>query len=92
MKDVQGIQRGRCNAACCECEEYRTSSQSSLVRCEYCNHTPVDHVRIIVLGACSSCGKDDCNEYQSEDPNSYTDCEYCGCPAQMHSGADKREF
>lgn len=91
MKDVQGIQRGKCNS--CECEEYRTSpQQSSNLRCEYCNHTPVEHVKIIELGACISCGKDECNKYQSEDPNQYTDCAYCGCSAQGHSGAEKCEF
>ncbi len=90
MKDIQGSQRGKCNT--CECEEYRTSpTQPGQLRCEYCNHTPVEHVRIIELGACSSCGKDECDKYQSEDPNSYTDCEYCGCPAHMHAGADKRK-
>ena len=91
MKDIQGVQRGKCNT--CECEEYRTSpTQPGQLRCEYCNHTPGEHVRIIALGACSKCGKDECNKYQSEDPNSYTDCEYCGCPAHTHAGADKRTY
>ncbi len=90
MKDIQGVQRGKCNT--CECEEYRTSpTQPGQLRCEYCNHTPGEHVKIIELGACSSCGKEHCDKYQSEDPNSYTDCEYCGCYAQLHAGADKRK-
>ena len=91
MKDIQGVQRGKCNT--CECEEYRTSPkpQPGQLRCEYCNHTPGEHVKIIELGACSSCGKEECDKYQSEDPNSYTDCAYCGCPAHTHAGADKRK-
>ena len=96
MKDIQGIQRGKCNSAGCECEEYRTVSSSSgggggKLRCEYCNHTPVDHVKIIELGACSKCkaSGEDCDKYESDDPNSYTDCAYCGCGANHHAGAEK---
>ena len=97
MKDIQGIQRGKCNS--CECEEYRPpppseeSSDKKLVRlrCEYCNHTPVEHVKIIKLGACKKCGDENCTEYESEEPNSYTDCQYCGCEAKYHDGADKCE-
>lgn len=89
MKDVQGIQRGKCKDTSCECEEYRTSPQAQDLRCEYCNHTPVEHVRIIELGACKICGKDECDKYQSDDPNSYTDCGYCGCGANQHAGAEK---
>ena len=86
MKDVQGIKRGKCNA--CECEEYRTppSDSPSKFRCEYCNHTPVEHVKIIKLGKCK-CG--DCEKYQSEEENSYTECGYCGCEASDHAGAEK---
>ena len=98
MKDVQGIQRGKCNASGCECEEYRTSSgdgQSSSAsgkfRCEYCDHTPVQHVKIIELGECRSCGKDNCEKYEFEDPNSYQNCAYCDCPANAHAGAEKCE-
>jgi len=86
MKDIQGIQRGKCNS--CECEEYRAPSASGVLRCEYCNHTPGEHVRMVDLGACNKCGKDNCDKYVSEDPNSYTDCQYCGCGANHHEGAD----
>lgn len=89
MKDVQGIQRGKCNDPGCECEEYIAHKGSGSLRCEYCNHTPAQHVKIIALGACSSCGKDNCASYESEDPNKYTDCEYCGCKAECHAGAEK---
>jgi len=85
MKDIQGIQRGKCNS--CECEEYRAPSAPGVLRCEYCNHTPGEHVRMVELGACTKCGKDNCDKYVSEDPNSYTDCQYCGCGASHHEGA-----
>lgn len=85
MKDVQGIQRGKCNS--CECIEYRTPEESGKYSCGYCGHRPVDHVRIIELGGCRA--KDcDCDKYSSDDPNSYTDCQYCGCSASVHEGAE----
>ena len=37
-KDKRGIKRGHCTE--CECEEY----ESSAIRCDYCGHTPVNHV------------------------------------------------
>ena len=66
-------------------------SSGGKLRCEYCNHTPVEHVKIIQLGACSKCkaSGEDCEKYQSDDPNSYTDCAYCGCSASYHAGAEK---
>lgn len=94
MKDIQGIQRGKCNK--CECVEYRppppppgaeAHGKPVRLRCEYCDHTPVEHVKIIQLGECKQCGKDNCEKYESEDPNSYTDCQYCGCEAKHHAGA-----
>ena len=94
MKDIQGINRGKCN--CCECDEYRhpppedsSDVQYLKLRCEYCNHTPVEHVRLIELGACMKCGADNCEEYESDEKNCYTVCGYCGCPAACHSGAEK---
>lgn len=39
-KDKLGIERGHCIE--CECDEYETS----LVRCDYCGHTPMSHVPI----------------------------------------------
>lgn len=86
MKDIQGVQRGKCNS--CECEEFRASPNPQYIRCEYCNHTPGEHVKIVELGACQKCGQDNCDKYVSEDPNSYTDCQYCGCSASCHAGAD----
>lgn len=92
MKDIQGIQRGKCNK--CECEEYRSpppdksTGKCVKLRCEYCDHTPVEHVKM-VMGGCKKCGEDNCEKYESEDPNSYTDCQYCGCEAKHHVGAEK---
>lgn len=87
MKDVQGIQRGKCNSRSCECIEYRTPEESDKYSCGYCGHRPVEHVRIIELGGCRA--KDcDCDKYSSDDPNSYTDCQYCGCTASVHEGAE----
>ena len=84
MKDVQGIQRGKCNI--CECSEYRTPSGDG-VSCEYCGHRPGEHVQMVALGQCMT--KDcDCDQYQSEDPNSYSKCCYCGCTASTHQGAE----
>ena len=89
MKDIQGIQRGKCNN--CECSENRTvEGGSGGLACEYCGHRPVDHVRIMPLGRCRN--KDcDCDKYTSDDPNSYSDCEYCGCKPSFHEGADARK-
>lgn len=94
MKDIQGVQRGKCNK--CECEEYmcpppgdKSSGGAVRLRCEYCDHTPVDHVKIIPLGLCGKCGQDGCDKYESESPNYYSDCQYCGCAAQYHAGAEK---
>ena len=90
MKDIQGIQRGKCNN--CECMEYMTSEERSRgLACEYCGHLPVDHVRIIPLGRCKT--KDcDCDKYSPEDPNSYSECQYCGCQASTHEGAEARKI
>lgn len=87
MKDRQGIMRGKCNG-CEECEEYIAPKEGA--RCDYCNHTPIDHVRIIKLGACKRCGPSECSEYVSGEKSSYTDCQYCGCKAMDHTGAEKR--
>lgn len=89
MKDVHGIQRGKCHSHSCECEEYIAPSTSGKLRCEYCNHTPVDHDKIVKLGKCNKCG--DCEAYESEDKNSCSDCQYCGCSSTDHEGAEKRK-
>ena len=87
MKDRQGVMRGKCNS-CDECEEYIAPKEGA--RCEYCNHAPVEHVKIIKLGGCKKCGED-CTEYVSGRETCYTDCEYCGCKANEHQGAEKRK-
>ena len=102
MKDIQGIERGKCNSPGCECEEYRTSSTENTsdserrgggkILCEYCGHTPVQHVKIIELGECKACGKDNCSKYEFDDPHSYSNCAYCDCPASQHAGAEKCNF
>ena len=85
MKDIQGIQRGKCNS--CECVEYRTPGDDGKYACGYCGHRPVHHVRIVPLGECRT--KDcDCDKYDSDDKNSYSDCQYCGCSASTHKGAE----
>ena len=92
MKDLKGYQRGKCNS--CECDEYMPpplESTPGRLRCEYCNHTPGEHVRIISLGACSKCGEDNCDKYEPEDDKSYSVCQYCGCDAVHHAGAEKCE-
>ena len=83
--DRQGVMRGKCNC-CDECEEYIPPKEGA--RCDYCNHTPVDHVKIIKLGACKTCGEE-CEEYLSAKTNCYTECQYCGCAAVLHEGAEK---
>ena len=90
MKDVYGDQRGKCNS--CSCREYLAPSEPEHHRCEFCNHTPNEHVKIIDLGPCEKCGQGGCDAYESEDPNSYTDCQYCGCPAQHHEGAEDCKY
>ena len=84
-KDIQGVMRGKCNA-CSECEEYLAPVKDGGARCDYCNHTPTEHVKLIKLGACEQCG--DCEEYMSEKQNCYTKCEYCGCSAIKHKGSE----
>lgn len=94
MKDIQGIQRGKCTSNC-ECEEYRPpppDSTTGKLRCEYCNHTPGEHIKIISLGSCNSCGEENCEKYEPEDDKSYSDCQYCGCSAGHHAGAEKCEL
>ena len=91
MKDIQGVQRGKCNSAGCECGEYMTVEGGQGILCEYCGHRPVDHVRIVTLGPCRSKDCGGCDKYESETSNSYSDCSYCGCPASVHQGADARK-
>ena len=86
MKDRQGVMRGKCNE-CDECKEYVNPDKGA--RCEYCDHTPTQHVAIIKLGSCK-CGE--CDEYLSDEDFSYTDCQYCGCKAMQHKGAEKRKI
>ena len=90
MKDIQGVNRGKCNL--CDCIEYMSPTESGHLRCEYCNHTPAEHVKIVELGACKRCGQGDCTKYESEDPNSYSECQYCGCSASAHEGAEVCEL
>ena len=87
MKDRQGIIRGKCTTPGCECSEYMTPQDSSSARCEYCDHVPVKHVKMIKLGACMKC--QECDKYETEEPGSYSNCGYCECPAQHHQGAEK---
>lgn len=92
MKDVQGIERGECKASGCKCEEYTAPSTSDKLRCESCNHTPREHVRITVdlkLGQCTM--NDDCDAHESEDKSSCTECQYCNCAASDYEGAEKCE-
>ena len=86
MKDRQGVLRGKCNE-CNECNEYVKPVEGA--RCDYCDHVPTQHVKIIKLGACK-CGE--CEEYESGEKFSYTDCQYCGCKPTEHEGAEKREL
>ena len=86
MKDKQGIIRGKCMIPGCECNEYMAPQDTQSVRCGYCDHAPVKHLKMIKLGACS-CGE--CDSYESEDPWSYPMCGYCDCPAQRHKGAEQ---
>lgn len=87
MKDRQGIIRGKCTAPECECREYMTPVNSNGARCDYCDHVPVKHVKMITLGACLKCKE--CDKYETEEPGSYSNCGYCECPAQYHQGAEK---
>ena len=95
MKDIQGVERGKCGKDGCECDEYRcppadqSTDKRMKLRCEYCDHTPAEHVKIIPLGGCRKCGEDNCDKYEPESPSSYSDCQYCGCGAQYHVGAEK---
>ena len=89
MKDVQGEMRGKCNK--CECKEFM--SAEGRVRCEYCDHSPADHVRIIELGKCLSpqCNGVNCKKYMPENDTEYSNCQYCECESKYHEGADQRE-
>ncbi len=85
MKDVTGIERGKCNS--CPCTEYRIQAGSGGLRCDYCNHTPAEHAKVTTqLGACLTCGKDTCDKYVPEDGHSTGECQYCGCDANSHAG------
>ena len=91
MKDKQGVTRGKCTISGCECTDYMKPQGSTGVRCDYCDHSPVKHVRTVTLGACTKCKECPCYESdaKSEDDRSYPDCEYCDCPARHHENADK---
>ena len=95
MKDKHGIQRGHCNEGNCECEQYWPPPQGSTggkLYCEYCNHLPGKHLRVVHLGACSGCGqKNNCTKYEPENDWSYSKCQYCGCDASCHEGAEHCE-
>ncbi len=84
MKDVTGIERGKCNS--CPCTEYRIQAGSGGLRCDYCNHTPAEHAKVAQLGACLTCGRDTCDKYVPEDGHSTGECQYCGCDANSHAG------
>lgn len=90
-KDVQGVLRGKCNEDYCDCEEYYPPSDGKGLKCEYCDHVPARHVRIIPLGPCRKCGKDECDKYTPEKETSYSECQYCGCEASLHEGAEARK-
>ena len=89
-KDVQGVLRGKCNGECCDCEEYYPPPEGKGLKCEYCDHVPANHVRIIQLGACRGCS--DCDKYDPEKETSYSECQYCGCEASQHKGAEARKL
>lgn len=42
-KDKRGISRGQCSL--CDCDEF----ESSGVHCDYCGHTPVDHLPLELI-------------------------------------------
>ena len=90
MKDVQGTLRGKCDQPGCNCKGYRRALlHNHQLRCEYCDHTPAQHVTIIELGKCRECGKCDKYKYDSEEPCSDADCIICGCRAVHHVGAEE---
>ena len=94
MKDKHGVQRGQCGVGDCECEQYRRPPPDSTANkhsCEYCNHLPGKHLKIVPLGACSSCGQGNCTRYEPENDWSYSECQYCGCDAKCHGGAQHCE-
>ena len=91
MKDKHGVPRGHCKEMGCECLEYwlpPPDFAGGKHFCEYCNHLPGKHLRIVALGYCTGCGQDNCSEYEPEDEKSYSECQYCGCEASYHKGGE----
>lgn len=78
MKDIQGIERGKCKASDCKCKEYKLSSISGKLRCEGCNHTPIQHDKIE--------GRLKCDAFKSENKSSHADCD---CQPSDHEGDEK---
>lgn len=79
MKDAQGFWRGRCSKTGCPCS-YFMSEDAACSDCDYCEHSPSEHV---VLGACTSCSQNECAAYE-EDEGDEGSCSYCGCTPADH--------
>ena len=86
MKDVCGVERGKCTA--CKCKAFTCMTPGG-VRCEYCDHTPGQHVKIVELGECLSprCSGGNCMKYMSESRAENSTCLYCGCEASDHKAS-----
>ena len=93
MKDVHGIERGKCTQ--CECNEF-TCETPGRVRCEYCDHPPGRHVRIVELGECLNpeCIESggNCRKYEAEGIYAGSSCAYCGCEARSHKELSSRDM
>ena len=95
MKDKHGVMRGHCGVANCECQQYRPPPpefSGGKHLCEYCDHLPGKHQRVVALGPCLGCGVDNCESYEPENDWSYSECQYCGCEASCHKGAEQRKL
>lgn len=88
MKDVQGVERGRCTA--CDCKGFICETPKA-VKCEYCDHAPGQHVRI-ELGECTNklCVGGNCKKYMTEGSTTTetSACAYCGCEASDHKAQE----
>ena len=81
MKDIQGVNRGRCNK-CRDCAEYTTGDGGS-VRC-VCGHTPSDHEKQSAAApsrqSTSSSEFSSDHDFPSRDGVTASSCDLCPYP------------
>ena len=77
-KDKQGHWRGKCTVQSCDCGSFLVEDATK-VRCDYCDHVPVKHVKVLRSCTSEQCG---CQSYDEDDEEGT--CSYCGDSIKDH--------